>query len=299
MKYPRLNLNFKANVLPTLASIILLLSLSAVLINYYIYKYPGNNYFPAQSGAIIILLVIFYLGLVIYFGKNHKKSRMGLELLRFFAVMSVIALATNAAQLTPFPIIDKYILALETILHIDFNLILQWTYSHSFIAAMLKVSYASLAYQMCIIPLLLIGLSQYSLLNNYYFLLFFTTIIGFSFYYFFPTIAPASMIKNSLFTQEQFATGIKFQQIHHHIAPSTIEGGLIALPSFHCIWAIFCTYLLQKWRVLFFFSFILNSLLIVSCVLLGWHYPIDLIAGALLAFFAIYLLKFLPERYPK
>ncbi|HGH3054753.1 TPA: phosphatase PAP2 family protein, partial [Legionella pneumophila] len=75
-----------------------------------------------------------------------------------------------------------------------------------------------------------------------------------------------------------------------HIQPTTIEGGLIALPSFHTIWAILCVYLIKDWFIPCLLLSIINVLLILSCVLLGWHYPIDILAAIILVGLSYYLL---------
>ena len=73
-----------------------------------------------------------------------------------------------------------------------------------------------------------------------YFLFITTALIGFTFYYFFPTTAPASIV-NSPFFSEGLAVGF-----------------LILLP--------------------------INGLLMASCLLLGWHYAIDILGAFLVIF---------------
>ncbi len=274
-----------------LSGLLISLSLISLLLNYYVYQYPGNNYFPEDTHVLALILLFIYLGLLLIFGKNTRASNSGKELLYFFGVMSVIALATNAVQLTPFQPIDKYIMQFESSLHINLAAILLWVKQYPKLITILEITYDSFPYQLSIIPLLVIATGRFYLLREYYFLLFVTTLIGFIFYYFFPTTAPASIMSGSLFSSEQIATGYKFNQIHHHMIPTTNDGGLIALPSFHTIWSLCCLYLLKEWRMPFYFLFAVNTLLIASCVLLGWHYPLDVIAGLFVAGLGIYWLK--------
>lgn len=261
---------------------IVLFSLVAQLINSFIYQYPGNNYFPPNTIPIGLILLLFYTGLLLLVGKKSNRSAYALELLYFYGVMGLIALATNAVQLTPFSTIDKHIIAFEALLHINNEAIVAWTRNHYNLDFLLSTIYDSLTNQMCFIPLFVIAMGRFELLRDYYFLLLFTTLFGFSFYYFFPTIAPASIFKSSSYTPYQMATGLKFNQIRQHIHPTTMEGGLIALPSFHTIWAILCVYLLKEWSIAFYTLLLINILLIVSCILTGWHYSIDILAGILL-----------------
>lgn len=269
---------------------IIILSVSSFWFNFFIYQYPGNNYFPDNTLHIALSLILFYTGFLLLLGKNSRFTQSSIELIYFFAVMSIIALATNAVQLTPFPTIDAQIIKFEAKAHINMLQVVAWTYSHPNWYMVLAIIYDSLTYQMCFIPLFILAMGKFTLLRDYYFLLLFTVLFGFIFYYFFPTTAPASMLSSPYFSSYQIATGLKFRQIHQHLSPSTIEGGLIALPSFHTIWALFCVYLLKDWFVAWFILLVINLLLIASCVLIGWHYPIDIVAGLLLAAVSFYLL---------
>jgi hypothetical protein len=275
---------------------IVVLSCLALTINHFIYRYPGNNYFPPQVFGLAMILLGIVWGLRIYFGRESRWALAGEELLNLFLVMSLIALASNAVQLTPFPPIDSYIVRFEAIFHLHMDRIIHWTSQYPHFKNLLILSYASLPQQMSLLPLFLIFMGRFQLLKEYYFLLLFTCLIGFSFYYFFPTIAPASVVASPLFFDSQIATGLKFYQIHHHIKPTTLEGGLIALPSFHCIWALLCVYLAREWRWLHLLILTLNLLLIASCVLLGWHYLIDVIAAIALLALGFYCLKHLIAR---
>ena len=278
--------------LPFLAGFILLLSIIALLINHFIFQYPGNNFFPENMPLLTSIILITNLGLVLLFGKNSRASQSGIEFIYFFCVMSVIALASNAVQLTPFPTIDKKILALDEYFNINIPAILAWTHNQPNFKEVLGFIYDTLPYQMSIIPLFVIVMGRFHLLREYFFLLLFTALIGFSFYYFFPTTAPASIIKSPFFSPYQIATGLKFNEIHHHIIPTTAEGGLIALPSFHTIWAILSVYLLKEWTIPCILLGIMNTLLIASCVLLGWHYFVDVLAALILVGISYCVLKF-------
>ena len=257
------------------------LSVVALLTNYFTYNYPGNNYFPLQTSYVALALFLMYSGFVLQFGRNNQLTKMMKEVICFFLVMSVLALATNAAQFTPFPPIDSKILAFETSLHINIKAIITWTNSKPFFKETLGFIYDTLPYQMCYFPLILIALKQFDCIREHYFLLIVSALIGFTFYYFFPTMAPASVIDSQYFTEVQRATGLKFMQLHQHIQPTTIDGGMIALPSFHVIWAWFCLYLLRHVYVVFVVMLPINLFLIVSCVLLGWHYPIDILGAVM------------------
>jgi hypothetical protein len=205
--------------------------------------------------------------------------------------------ATNAVQLTPFPLIDSYLISLEQSIGFSLTKVMHWTYQQPWLSYLLVFSYGTLAMQMAFIPLLIMLVIFFEpnrsreRLRRYYCLMLLTTLIGFSIYYFFPTAAPAAFLKSPHFTAEQYATGLKFMEIRHYIPPSTLKGGLIALPSHHTIWAILCLYLVYPYKTAFYLLLVNNCLLIVACVLLGWHYPIDIFAALLITWLSFILIK--------
>lgn len=272
---------YQYKTIATLAVVLCFGSFIAFAINHFKYHYSGNNYFPPQAAPMAIVLLLIYLGCYLITFSTNRATNIARDILLFYMSMALIALATNAVQYTPFPTIDEKILIIEHGLHINLSSIITWTYSHTHLKNCLIFAYDCLPYQMACIPLILIATRRTEILNEYYILLLITTLIGFIFYYFFPTTAPASMINNMNFSDSQMATGLKFQQIHNHIAPSTLDGGLIAFPSFHVIWAWLCLFLLRKWPVAFLICMPINLLIVIACVLLGWHYPTDLFGSLL------------------
>jgi membrane-associated phospholipid phosphatase len=277
------------DTLPFLAGLMVILSLAAFLINYLVYHYSGNDFFPEKVYLLALTILLIHAGLVLLFGANSKAVDFGVELLCFFCIMWVITLATNAIQLTPFSPIDKHILSVERYCHINSMAIVAWAQQHPFLQKILGFSYDTLPLQMSCLPLLLLIMRRFERLREYYFLLLCTALIGFAIYYFFPTTAPASMLQSDLFTEEQRATGLKFYQIHRHLTPTTNEGGLIAFPSFHTIWALLCVYLLREWKLICALLFIFNLGIICSCVVLGWHYVADVVAAFVVLAVSYYL----------
>ncbi len=264
-----------------LAISLIALSLCVITINHFIYHFPGNEYFPHEVLILSLSLGLMYTGCTIMFSHDHPITERVLYFIYFLGVMSVLALATNAVQYTPFTTIDKYIVSAESLIQIHEDGIATWTHQWPRFYSLLTFIYNSLPYQMCYIPLFIIICRKKGLIAEYFCLLLISALLGFSIYYFFPTTGPASVFGGPSFTEAQYATGLKFSQIHHHMQPSTLDGGLIALPSFHVIWSWFCLYLLNPWKWLFLMMLPINGLLIISCVLLGWHYPTDILAAAI------------------
>jgi hypothetical protein len=260
----------------------------AFLVNRLIYQFPGNNYFPPHTLYVGFSLLLMYLGFYLQFGQDSKITKAFKELTLLFLVMSILVTATNAAQYTPFPPIDHHLLTWQAWFPLEMQDYLTWRDAHPLIKTYLEYVYLSLTYQMTYLPLVIIFLGRTHRMREYYFLLMITGIIGYGFYYFFPTTAPASILENIPFAEEQRATGLKFNQIHQYIQPTTLEGGMIAFPSFHVIWAWLCVWLVRDWQILSLLLGMINLMLVAACVLLGWHYWIDVIASIIVIGFAHY-----------
>jgi len=276
-----------------LSFILILLSVLAFCVNLYVYKYPGNNYFPPNVINLFIILLLIYVGCVLLFGKKSTSLAYVVEITRLYVIFSIIALATSAVQYSPFKPIDNYIVQFEHLLNIDLVKIIAAVHDYSFVNYILKISYDSLTYQMVFLPILAIIFKETTALNKFYIFLLLTLLIGFTIYYFLPTTAPASILNSPFFSEYQKATGLKFNQIHNYISPTTIEGGLIALPSFHVIWACICLQLARNWLIIYVILLPINISIIFACVILGWHYPSDVLASTIVllmayGFFIIY-----------
>lgn len=265
------------------------LSSIAQLVNYIYFQFPGNNYFPTDTAVPIIILVLLLIGTYLQWGKASVIAQMAHELIYYFLVVCTLIYATNAVQYTPFTPIDEKIIAAENAWKIYIEKIVTWTLGHPYLIIFLTHTYDSIAYQMAVLPMIVISLQQFSYLREYLCLLLLTTLMGFLLYYFFPTVAPATAIKSAVFSLQQQATGIKFIQIHQHIPPSTLDGGMIAFPSFHTIWAWLCLYLARCRNWLFYPLLPINLILIVSCVLLGWHYLLDILGSFIVITVAHYI----------
>ncbi len=263
-------------------------------VNAAFYHYPGNTYYPAATPGFFFVLCLIYAGTCLVYGQKSLAAQKARELLYLFLTMILTLVGCMAAQYTPFPPIDHHILQWSAWMQVDLAKLVQWTVSHPVLYSCLAIFYDSLTYQMTYLPLVLILFGQFKRLHEYYFLLLLTALIGYGFYYFFPTTAPASVIESPYFIGPQYATALKFYQIHAHIQPTTVEGGMVAFPSFHVIWAWLCVFLIRDLRFARLLLLILNLAITASCVLLGWHYILDVIASIAvigighLAYFKIY-----------
>ncbi len=261
------------------AIVLVVLSLIALVYNEFGSNYPGNFYYFPAPLVIELNLLLFFIGFYILLGPTNKFTLRTKEFSIYIPLIACIILATNAVQYTPFEPVDPYLLAFDKFFNIDMHMLLQWTQNHPLLNTILETIYISLSYQIGWLPPLLIMMGYHKLIREHVFLMLVTSTIGFSIYYFFPSTAPASIIDSNLFNEMQKATGLKFYQLHHYIQPTTDEGGMISLPSFHIIWAWLCVYLIRNWPIACSLLAMINIILVISTILLGWHYVIDILGS--------------------
>ncbi|PJD91327.1 MAG: hypothetical protein CK424_07315 [Legionella sp.] len=283
-KKSSMNKTFKQiRFIALLASIVMLLSAVSFACNHWLFHYPGNNYYPESSFRIGITLLLFYIVSYIQTGSSSKCSQIIAHVLAYYGLLALLALLTNAAQYTPFEVIDQSISAAEPLHLLP---LVAWTKAHVFFRHILAFIYNSLTYEMVILPIFLALCLKRTYLYEYIILMLLTALIGFGFYYFYPSSGPATIYKPDYFVPCQLATGLKFFQIHHYIQPSTLEGGLIALPSYHVIWAWLCTHSVRYIKPLYYILLPYNALIVLACILLGWHYFLDVLGSILVLSFA-------------
>ena len=266
-------------------------STAAIALNTLIYQFPGNSFVRFNALPVMVFLFINLALLLPMLGIKIITKKIVLECLLFFLVCVLIILGATAIQYTPFRPIDAHILAWEKAMHMNLLPMVIWTNHHPLIHLGLAQIYDLLELEMIAFPLYAIALKQYDYLHEYFFLVLTTACIGFIFYYFFPTTGPASNLPASHFAPEQLATGQKFWQIHHYQQPTTTLGGMIVMPSFHVIWAWLNVYLIRFQPLYCALFAIINVLLTFACVLLGWHYSLDIIGSFIILAIAFYIYK--------
>lgn len=263
-----------------LAFSVFLLGAVAALFNLTETHFVGNNYIPMGAVTALLALLITRIGLHFYPEALKLKSRVDHSLI-LFIIIFIIAFASNGIQYTPFHPIDQSLILFEHKLSIHTEYALTWMSHYPSLKTILTIIYRSLDYQIPIITLFIIWTGNFEHIKRFYFLLLMSVFIGFVIYYFFPTTGPASNLYSPYFLDAQYETGKKFIEIHSGMMPSTLNGGLIAMPSFHIIWGWLCVYCLMPWKKLCSILIPINILLTMACVLLGWHYVSD-VAGAFL-----------------
>lgn len=270
---------------------LLLLAITYLLSNQFGMDYSGFLYVP----KLWLCLTPIALGLMCYAMTVRQESpRLSFftEIYTLYFVMAVaFTVMETAVQYTPMPRID------HTLLHMDQSMgfstvgLLQWTAAHPLIKKIFETAYDFLNVEIFIVPLLLTFFNGNTRKRVYHFLasMVIAFLIATTIYYFFPTAAPASILHSRYFLTNEHATYLKYFEIHHYQAVTTGNGGMISFPSCHVIWSILLCYPFRDKKMWLIPVAIINAVVILSTMFLGWHYLMDVVAGTLVASTALFL----------
>lgn len=278
-----------------LETTLILSGLICILLNAITFRYSGNPYLSNHWAWLVPLLLV-----IIFLASYQLKKRpnwafllksYSLYLLGFFAFLVML----DGVQLTPFPAVDNFLGAADHALKVNENALIDWSYTHPLLLNILKLAYHSIVAQWLVTPLLLFLMREKDQFYVYLITSLLAYLIGAAIYYFFPTVGPASIFTDPHFSRAQIDSVLSFKEIHHYLMVTTMDGGMIAFPSFHVLWSVITIYTLytlrQSHRFIFSLSLVLNLTAIAATLLLGWNYAVDIICGILVALLAIYLAK--------
>ena len=266
-------------------------SIMAIMVNDLVYEFPGNNYFFYTPIISLALLFLSFTALSYKLGLTIVSKEAAIEYCIYIIFVMILTFSSNAIQYTPFKPIDHHIIALEQWLHLNGPAYMSWIYQQGALQQNFEYLYQIIGLELLALPIAAILLKKYSYLYEYYFLMLVTAFLGYVFYYFFPTTGPASMFHLPYFSEEQLATGLKFREIHQYKQPSTMAGGMIAMPSYHVIWSCLIAYCVRFQPIVCTIVVVMNTLIIASCVLLGWHYLLDIVGSFLTIILALWIKK--------
>ena len=250
--------------------------------------------FPQQTPVAIAIELASAFAFLIFIMKEQEKAPRHFSLMWWGFAMFGWSLFSNificeVLFSTPFSPIDNSLVKIDQWMGINTPALMAWTHQHPLFFKLLTLDYKSIAPQIFFIPLVLTTVfSSEKTAQVFYIANMLIIIVGCMIYYFFPTVSPAGVYQSVYFSKPEQDTAIRFYEVHHHLKITVFDGGLIAFPSFHVMWAVLLTYAcrtLHKW--IFYPVLCINSLMILSTLLLGWHYLIDVIAAFLLVAVAI------------
>lgn len=269
--------------------ITILISAIYFTINQLYFQYSGNFYLPIRWIELLpIALLLFIFASVVRDISPRSAFFIKYYCLWYFIIVSLAVMSTGI-QFTPFPLIDKTLVQIDQLLGFYTIPVLNWTYSINWFQHFMNYVYVTIGLQLLFIPAILAIMMDKRGLTILYYSVLISFLIGSTIYYFFPTAGPTAVFHNPYFKPEQHDTWLKFYEVHKRLTLTTTEGGMIAFPSFHVIWAILFAYACRNQKYLYYAMIVLNILVIASTLFLAWHYLADVIGGILVAWVSIWL----------
>ena len=272
------------------AWLLLTLAVSALLIalNAATARFSGACYLPREiSPLIFVALNALFTGLWI----RQREPRTAFFLIEggFYGLIVLSSSAlVSGIQYTPFASIDPALARWDAALGYDTVRVLRWIAERPALRFLLNRAYESTDLLLILAPLIAVMKGDRRVMRIYLYAMTYTFLAGCLFYYFFPSSGPASVYLSPDFLPVQRATSMKFVQVHSRLPVTTLLGGMIAFPSFHVAWSILLSYVALPERRLFRAAVAWNALVVLSTVVLGWHYLVDVPSGIMLAALGLY-----------
>lgn len=269
---------------------LVLLTFISKTINHYFIHYQYNRpSFQIQSFILIFIGVVIFLlsqPLKEVFPKSFTLSKI---FSLYIISWAVIFICYTGLVLTPFKNIDYLLYSFDQMLGFNQNEWVAWIFHHTKLHHFFVDVYQSLTLQAFLLPFIAGFILSSEEVERFLLQFMLTLSIGFLIYYFFPTASPASLLNHQYLSSGQINLAKQYWQIHHMKNPNVIGAGLISFPSFHVIWSSLFTWLYRRKYYIFYPLLILNILLWISTILLGWHYILDVISALLIVGIAIYI----------
>lgn len=268
------------------------------LANYVQNDYHGIYYFKTSLLYLIPFAVIL-LGASIFYKKSMPMIAFCTWTYTIFFFMYLcFGYLCTSVQYTTSPLIDHWIIYFDQSLGYNSVAALKLGSSNHWFHRILTETYNDLGDELLLLPFIRSFLpGRVRAIKVFFFATLLSGLIGMLIYYFFPTAAPAHFFKSPLFSNAEHNTFLKFYEIHHKLTITSVDGGIIAFPSFHVLWALLVTYLFKDIKILFYPVVIFNAVLILSTLLLGWHYLSDALSSLTLGTISIYIAEKLYRKY--
>lgn len=271
---------------------LVLAGFTCILLNAITFRYSGDHYlsFNWLWAAPALLVITFFSTSWFKMTPNttYLLKSYSMYFLAFFAFLVML----DGVQYTPFPTVDHLLGAADRALRVKEPALMDWTYTHPLLLSGLQLAYHSMFIQWLFMPLLLLAGGVKNEFQRYLATALLAYLLGAGIYYFFPTVGPAGIFSDPHFNRIQLDTVLNFKQIHQYLMVTTFDGGMIAFPSFHVLWAVISIYTLRRAsKILFIPILAVNAAAVAATLFLGWNYAVDILCGFLVGGFAIYLAR--------
>lgn len=270
----------------------------------------GVGYQLHWTDWVTKLAPILAFGALAGYLSNRISQRIGTGATAFFqgSMFSLSSmLLTLAAATSSRPLADGMLLSADQFIGYDWKAYATFIFSHQILSSYLIPSYSLIFVQPLIVVVSLSYVKKFEALEQFILVTFVSQIIAISIFYFFPA------------TQAWTYLGISDEQIaafptlsHSHGTwvsdlllirsgglrnlPGLYSAGLIAFPSFHCIAGLTFVWAVRSVKAVLPTFVIMNCMMIAATPIVGGHYAIDLVCGAVVFAISVALTSWL---YPK
>ncbi|GAC1452931.1 MAG: hypothetical protein PVSMB1_00950 [Gemmatimonadaceae bacterium] len=234
----------------------------------------------------VLLGVILVVWLNFYFVPGMLEERFVAEVLFvvFFMVLltNVASPMQYAAVAIGAPYADPWLAAADARIGVYVPVLVAWTRAHPATSLLAMITYASLLPQFLLTVIVLAALRERERLWEFAFHFHFCTIVAVAaltiwpavcapaYYGFASTIDVTFLMDQIKGFHEGTMTVIRFNEMD----------GLVSFPSFHVAGAVLVTWAFRHRRRILIPLMVLNAGLIVSTVITGLHYVVDVLAAA-------------------
>lgn len=261
----------------------LLIAGALLAFNSVFFRYTGISYFPRECWWLAFVALDFAIFAHVVRIRSPYASFVAGSLAFYALTAAVMGVLTTGIQYSPFPRIDHALARWDAALGWDTVAIIRWVAERPSLRSFLNLCYNSTELQLVAAPFFAAYAHDKRRLRVLLYGTVYSSLAGSLFYYFFPSSGPAGVFESPYFFAVQRLTHLKYEQVHAFQPVTTLLGGLIAFPSFHVAWSVLATYAASPFKNIFRCLLVLNTLVIASTVLLGWHYLVDVPAGIALA----------------
>jgi membrane-associated phospholipid phosphatase len=262
-----------------------------LLINFVFVHY--QQFIPVV--AVLPTSILAFLLLFIWLSANrarYPKTCMVL-LAAFYTFLAgyMSSLMALGAMLTPSPwLLSQQLRHVDALLHFHQLTWMVWASHYPRFEHVLTFAYTAWSGEIVLMAPLLALCRQFKRALTYIFLAMIILTVCCVIYMIWPSLPPAADFSNvHFFEKSSYALIHRYYAIHQHHIYHIGNNGLIAFPSFHVamallmIWAT--RYLKWVWPLLIIF----NGIVIISTLLLGYHYLVDVIGSGVITGAAILL----------
>lgn len=241
-----------------------------------------------------VLAIAFTAGIGYSYARNERSTAiagMGYYAAMWIAFTVLGVIFTYLMALSGLPLFDAQFARFDAAIGFDW---LRW---HRFLAGVpsfnlvLDMAYSSLLLQIVVAILYFshIGASERNaeLLWTAFISLLLTTVLSAVF----PALGAFQHFDADLPRATHLPDLLALRDGSRKVFPLPQMQGIIAFPSFHTVMAILLTYAFREKGAWFLLIGLLNILMLLSTPTFGGHYLADMVSGALIAVFSIYLVR--------